>query len=224
MNAVVLWSGGKDSCCAACRARGQGVTLAALLRFQNTEKPTLPHGVNHELITRQMALTGIPSVNLATTAATFAGDLHKTLRRLKREYKVDAMVAGVLGERSDMRTFVDTVCNDGELTPVLPLLGIDTAAYASSLAGEGVKAIVSAVNLDYLAASWLGREIDRKFFKDLKQCERKIDPAAVNGEYHSLVLDSPLFSAPLNVVRDDTLIRCPEKKHFLALQLTAGVS
>jgi diphthine-ammonia ligase len=48
------------------------------------------------------------------------------------------------------------------------------------------------VNDQFLLQSWLGREIDNDFVKDILKL-KGIDPCAENGEYHSFVYNGPLF-------------------------------
>jgi len=53
--------------------------------------------------------------------------------------------------------------------------------------------IVVSVKDGLLSKEWLGRRIDEKFINDLSNLDESIDPCGENGEFHTLVTDSPIF-------------------------------
>ncbi len=61
--------------------------------------------------------------------------------------------------------------------------------------------IVTAVSAYPLNASWLGREIDKKFIKDIRKLYKKykVHPAGEGGEFETFVLFCPLFKKSLKV-------------------------
>ena len=63
----------------------------------------------------------------------------------------------------------------------------------------GFQAVVTAVNSSYMGQEWLGRFIDNKFLVDLKN-KKNIDLCGEYGEYHTLVLDGPLFNKKINIL------------------------
>lgn len=50
------------------------------------------------------------------------------------------------------------------------------------------------VSADLLAKSFIGRELDEQFFKDIPS---NIDLCCENGEFHTFVHDGPIFKNPI---------------------------
>lgn len=59
----------------------------------------------------------------------------------------------------------------------------------------------------YLEASWLGLELSLPAMRELQA--RGVDACGENGEYHTLVIDSPVFSSPLPVLQGERVQRGP---------------
>ncbi len=55
---------------------------------------------------------------------------------------------------------------------------------------SGLKAIVTAVNPSMLSGEFAGRWFDREFLSDLLE---SVDPLGENGEFHTCVVDGPMF-------------------------------
>ncbi len=62
--------------------------------------------------------------------------------------------------------------------------------------GLGFEAVFSAVRTPPLSEAWLGRPLDRASLAELRELggTRGLDVAGEQGEYHTVVLDGPLFS------------------------------
>jgi len=63
--------------------------------------------------------------------------------------------------------------------------------------------LITCVDLNYLGEEWLGREFDRKCVDDLKPLVgpwgKGIDATGEPGEYHTTVLDAPLFRQTIDI-------------------------
>ncbi len=60
----------------------------------------------------------------------------------------------------------------------------------------GVEAIIVSCN-DILGSDFLGRTIDRELIEDLEALD--VDVCGENGEYHTLVINAPLFKERLTI-------------------------
>lgn len=60
---------------------------------------------------------------------------------------------------------------------------------------SGVKAILTSVNPAALSTEFAGRWFDRELLADLPS---GIDPLGENGEFHTCVVDGPMFSSPIH--------------------------
>jgi diphthamide synthase (EF-2-diphthine--ammonia ligase) len=66
-----------------------------------------------------------------------------------------------------------------------------------------------------MGSSFIGRIIDQELVKELESLG--IDPCGENGEYHTLVLDCPLFEERLDVFVHDKILH--EQYWFANLEL-----
>jgi diphthamide synthase (EF-2-diphthine--ammonia ligase) len=69
---------------------------------------------------------------------------------------------------------------------------------------SGLRARLTCVDPRHLAASFAGRVFDDSLLSDLPA---NVDPCGENGEFHTFVTHSPLFSAPIDVEVGDVVAR-----------------
>ena len=62
---------------------------------------------------------------------------------------------------------------------------------------SGFKAIVKIVESKYLDESFLGKVLDAQLVEKIKNTGA--DPCGENGEYHTFVIDGPIFNSALDV-------------------------
>jgi uncharacterized protein (TIGR00290 family) len=93
----------------------------------------------------------------------------------------------------------------------MPLWGRDTKELILEIIDSGFKSVVVAVKADLLGKEWLGRIIDRKFVEELNP---EIDPCGEKGEFHTLVIDGPLFSEPIKILKTQSVFRESFGKHW----------
>jgi uncharacterized protein (TIGR00290 family) len=78
---------------------------------------------------------------------------------------------------------------------VFPLWLRDTTQLAQEFVDAGHDALVVCVDEARLPAAFAGRRYDNSFLRDLPP---SVDPCGENGEFHTLVLDGPLFTCPID--------------------------
>ena len=94
----------------------------------------------------------------------------------------------------DIRGYREDKMAGTGFTPIFPIWGEDTGKLAMQMTGSGLRAVVTAVNTAALRAEFAGRWFDRQFLADLPS---GVDPLGENGEFHTCVLDGPMFSGPI---------------------------
>jgi diphthamide synthase (EF-2-diphthine--ammonia ligase) len=57
-----------------------------------------------------------------------------------------------------------------------------------------------------LGKEWIGRKIDNQFLKDIKAL-RSVDMCGENGEYHTLVINGPIFKKKLEIEKSEAILR-----------------
>ncbi len=103
------------------------------------------------------------------------------------------------------REWVERVCGQGGASACLPLWQRDRARVMEQLLEAGFKAVIVAVRDQVLPASLLGRVIDEAVLDEI--AEAGADLAGEVGEYHSLVVDGPIFERPLDVALGERSLR-----------------
>jgi diphthamide synthase (EF-2-diphthine--ammonia ligase) len=58
----------------------------------------------------------------------------------------------------------------------------------------GFKATIIGVNTKYLSNEWLGFTISNETAREFRSKTPQIDPLGENGEFHTIVVESPLYS------------------------------
>jgi len=202
MKVIASWSGGKDGCFACYRALAQGYEVSHLVNFISRESRRVSfHGTRARLISRQAQATGIPMVQriVPPDMSLYERTFKKAVSALKRN-GVEGMVFGdiYLQEHKD---WIERVCGELGITPLLPLWGIAPEQVLSDFIEAGFEAVVTSAKADIFSEEWLGRRVDHSFLADLKKLGegKELDVCGEHGEYHTFVVDGPLFRKRVQV-------------------------
>jgi len=196
------WSGGKDSCLALHRACMAGAKPACLLTMIGEDGlRSRSHGLRRDVIAAQAAALGLP---LLTRCATWAGYEAAFIDAL-HEIRKQGITAGVFGDIDfpPHLEWEEKVCAATDIIPYLPLWGGARLALLHEFIALGYKALIVRVNENKLNRKFLGRIIDGKIVGEFQKTG--IDPCGENGEYHTVVVDGPLFARPLSVATGSRL-------------------
>lgn len=192
--AAVSWSGGKDSYMALKRALERGLDVVYTIHMF-VEDLYSYHGPPEILYIQQAAL-GVRGLFARTTWAEYERDFRKALEVLRRD-GIETVVFGDIFIE-DHRRWVERVCRETGLEALEPLWGEDTARLVREAVDSGVKALVVRVIDREPLTEYVGRLVDREFIERL--VESGLDPAGEYGEYHTVVLDAPLFRIGVEVL------------------------
>ncbi len=209
MSYLVSWSGGKDGCLACYEAIQQGYDISRLVNFIAGEHNRVRfHGTDTGLIQLQSQATGIPLLQKETTWQGYEAEFKEAVRSLVPE-GIEGMVFGdiYLQEHLD---WVERVCAEIGIEAVEPLWGRPTSDVISSFIDHGFQAVIISAKADLIAEEWLGRRVDREFIAYLN--DNGIDPCGEKGEYHTLVVDGPIFKRRIEI-EESRVIR--HESHWL---------
>ncbi|MGC2661292.1 MAG: ATP-binding protein [Bryobacteraceae bacterium] len=201
MRRVLLsWSSGKDSAWALHLLRQMpGVEIVALLTtFNASANRVAMHAVRRELVEAQAERTSLPlwAVELPwpCSNAVYEELMRGVFDRAMGE-RVDAIAFGDLFLQ-DIRDYREAQCRDTGITPIFPVWHLPTDALALEMIQAGVKAKVTCVDPRKLDRSFAGCEFDGQLLRSLPP---SIDPCGENGEFHTFVYESPVFSRPIAI-------------------------
>jgi diphthine-ammonia ligase len=196
--AFVSWSGGKDCCQAAYLASQEGFQIACLLNTVTHNKlRSCSHGLSSGLIRLQAEALGIPLVQPATISRNYEAVFSSNLTKLRSS----GFKYGIFGDIDfePHLEWITRVCSEAGVMPVLPLWHLHQEDIARDFIKQGFEAVVVATQADLIGEEWLGRIFDESFLKDLSDYDDEISPCGEAGEFHTLVIDGPLFKKRLNL-------------------------
>ena len=208
------WSGGKDCCLALHRAKTGGMDVRYLANMVTEDgKRSRSHGISAAAIKKQAEALGIPIVQRRTTDDTYEVEFIKMLQDFKRQ----GIEGGVFGDIDfePHREWNEKVCAAAAITPHLPLWQADQVQLLEEFIDAGFIAVVVAVRADLLGKEVLGRTVARKFLTYIAGRDKGITPCGEAGEYHTLVIDGPLFQKRLEIAASEKVSRGDH--HFLEI-------
>ncbi|UCC57611.1 MAG: diphthine--ammonia ligase [Candidatus Bathyarchaeum sp.] len=191
LKAAGLFSGGKDSLYAVYLAERQGVTVEHLISLVPSLPWPSPHGENMEalkILARSMGRNHI--------IVDYQG-MENFVEALKG-LEVDALVAGDILVEAHL-TFLQDVCNKVGLKLLEPIYGRDTSELFHEIFGLEFKALITGVDLKFLGVEWLGFTISKETAATFLSKIGSVDPLGENGEFHTLVLECPLYAKSFKV-------------------------
>jgi len=204
MSYISSWSGGKDSCFACYLALGEGYKISHLVNFISQEfKRVSFHGTESRLIQLQSQSLGIPLLQRETTWNGYEQEFREAVRSLLTE-GIKGMVFGDI-YLQEHKEWVERVCGDLGIEAVEPLWDKSSEEVFTDFIDAGFEAIIVSAKAELIDEEWIGRRVDRNFMEYLKA--KNIDLCGENGEYHTLVVNGPLFKRRIEVTESKTISR-----------------
>lgn len=123
------------------------------------------------------------------------------LRYGLRDLEIDGMVAGVL-QSNFQRKKLKKICKDLEIKFITPIWNLKPDKLLKNIIKNDFKPIITTVAAKGLTKEWLGKEINKKTFKELEEIERKhnIHISGEGGEYETITLDAPHFNKNIKIL------------------------
>ncbi len=196
---LFAWSGGKDSALALHELlQNQHFEISAILTTVTSQYDRISlHGVRLSLLERQAESVGFPLevvyIPRESSDEEYEEAMAEILQR-QRGLGVSAVAFGDI-QLEGVREYRERHMADIGMECLFPLWGKDTAVLARSFIRTGFKAVVTCVDTRILDRSFVGRMVDSDFLRALPS---GVDPCGENGEYHSFVLDGPIFHQPIS--------------------------
>jgi diphthine-ammonia ligase len=211
MKVFASWSGGKDCCLALNRALAAGLDVRYLANTVTADgQRSCSHGMAASVIRTQAQALGIPIVQRPTTGDNYRDVFVKMLQA----FKAEGIEGGVFGDIdfNAHREWIDSVCQETGITPHLPLWLEDQQKLMEEFIAAGFIAVVVAAKAELFNQDILGKKIDKAFLASLG---KNITPCGEAGEYHTLVIDGPIFQQRLEITESQKVMR--DDRHFLEI-------
>ena len=209
MKRVLLsWSSGKDSAWTLhVLRRDPAIELCGMVTTLNSEFDRVAmHGTRRTVLEAQASAAGLPlwKVPLPWPCSNeiYESLMAEVCRRAVAQH-IDAVAFGDLF-LTDVRAYRERQLAPTGLEPIFPLWQIPTDALAREMIDGGLRARLSCVDTEQIAAEFAGREFDAALLRDLPS---GADPCGERGEFHTCVYAGPMFSAPVSIEAGEIVTR-----------------
>lgn len=191
---VCSWSGGKDSCLALLEAAAAGGRPAWLLCMgDETGRRTMSHALPAEFIAAQAAALGARLLMPAATWESYEETFVAALRQIAAAGVRTAVFGDI--DLEPHREWEERVCAEAGMGAVLPLWLRERAGLMDEVFAAPISALVVTTNSKWLGQEFVGRELTPDLVDEMTALG--VDAAGEVGEYHTAVVDCPLFSRPV---------------------------
>lgn len=201
---LVSWSSGKDSAWALHTLRQQsekydvrGIFTTVTKTFDRVSIHSTPAWV----LKQQADRLGIPLYEIPIpypcSNALYEAAMRQFLKEIEVLPKHLTAAHFAFGDLflADIRAYREEKLSGTGFTPIFPVWGEDTTRLAKEMIDTGMRAIITALNPTKVPAEFAGRWFDAELLVDLPD---DVDPLGENGEFHTCVIDGPMFSSPVD--------------------------
>lgn len=207
---LVAWSGGKDSALAlACLRADPSHEVVGLLTAVTKDFDRVSiHGIRRSILEAQAQRLGLPlfvaTIHHGADNASYEASWARAIGAARNSLGiVDAVAYGDVF-LEDVRAYRVRQCAELGIEPAFPIWGEPTHQLAKRATSEGYVAYLTCVDTNELAASFAGREFDAELLADLPE---SVDPCGERGEFHTCVVDAPIYSGALEVAPGERVLR-----------------
>ncbi len=203
MRLALLLSGGKDSVYAGYLAKKHKHELScAISIFSKNKESYMFHTPSIEKTRFQAEEMGIPIIIQKTSGKKEEElkDLEKAIKIAIKKYKIQGVVTGAI-QSIYQSSRIQKICNKLKIEVFNPLWQTDESEYLNNLIRKKFDVILTGVFAYPFDKEWLGKKIDKKFVKEIKNLNEKykISMIGEGGEFETFVLNCPLFKSKLKI-------------------------
>jgi uncharacterized protein (TIGR00290 family) len=161
------------------------------------------HGLRPEILEAQAGRLDLRRITGRCTWQTYDAAFSGALQEARADGVSHVIFGDILFD--EHRAWAEHQCAAHGLTAVEPLFGLSTLALFHDWIASGAEAIIVTARAEFLDESWLGRPLRPEMVDEFARLG--VDPCGERGEYHTAVTNSPLFSAPIEVVHGERVFR-----------------
>lgn len=201
---VCSWSGGKDSAMAYYRAMKLGMIPKKLLTmFEEEGEISKSHALPLEVVQAQARSLG---VQLAIKEASWDSYEAQFIKAMD-ECHAQGITHGIFGD-IDLEghlEWVQKTCAKSDVVAIHPLWQEPRRKIIEELLDVGFEAWIVVVNTTMMPAEYVGKKFSNEIIVELEALG--IDACGENGEFHTVVVDGPIFSKRVPVKIGGAIIK-----------------
>ena len=152
------------------------------------------HGIPSAILEKQAESAGLPIHMISSSWEEYEKHFTAALSTLKEKYSLEYAVFGDI-DLQPHRDWEEKVCTNAGLTAVLPLWQQNRRELVMAMLNSGIDTIIISCN-EVMGERFIGKTITPALVDELESIG--IDACGENGEYHTLVLNCPLFKSRLD--------------------------
>ena len=199
---VVSFSGGKDSVLALYHSMKAGEAMGLIVVMEEDGMRSRSHGISEELLQAQADSIGLPVYTASASWENYEKVFVRLLENAK-QHGAEVLVTGDL-DMPAHDCWHDKVASRVGLRLGMPLWERDHFEVVKEFVNLGFTAILVTVNLSMgMREDDLGRMITHDYLEEL--VDRGIDPCGESGEFHTMVIDGPIFKQFVPVLKRKTV-------------------
>ena len=211
---VASYSGGKDSSLALYKAMQMGQPVALIVMLEEQGLKSRSHGMSLDIIHAQANAIGLPIFTASATWQDYESHFIQLLQKAQI-LGAETLVTGDIDLMAHAE-WNQSVCDKSQLSLCMPLWQRPRLDIVQEFIALGFQSIIVTVNLNLgMKTEDLGQILTLEYIQQL--VERGIDPCGEAGEFHTTVIDGPIFKHALGIVKGDILYH--ENYAFLPLEL-----
>ena len=202
MKFVMSYSCGKDSTLALHKMIKNGHEPVALIVMVNEEiDRSFFHGADYKMLQEYSKALQLPLLLTPTNGEGYHIAMEDSLRKAL-SMGAEAACFGDIDIECN-RAWGEERCSNAKINAIFPLWHRDREENAREIVALGYKCLIKSVNNTLLPKALLGRMLDENVLSEMKHCG--IDICGENGEYHTLVMDGPIFHSAIPFETGDLL-------------------
>lgn len=202
MKFAVAYSCGKDSTLALHKMMEQGHEPVGLIVMINeTMERSYFHGADENMLNQYSKALGIPLISCLTKGEDYHINFEMGLRKAK-SMGAEAVCFGDI-DIIQNRQWEEERCSNTGLIPIFPLWQIGRKENVHEMIQLGYKCLIKSINMNLLPKTLLGKYLDEESVSVMEMAD--IDICGENGEYHTLVVDGPIFKKALDFYVGDII-------------------
>ncbi|NAR29468.1 Dph6-related ATP pyrophosphatase [Acinetobacter haemolyticus] len=211
---IVSFSGGKDSSLALYHAMQTGTVIGLIVMLEEQGQRSRSHAMPLDIIHAQANAIGLP-VFMASSSWTDYETKFIALLEQAKQQNAEVLVTGDL-DMPEHGCWHDRVTQQVGLKLGMPLWLRPHREVVEEFINLGFQSIIVTINLKLgMKIEDLGNVLTLEYIQELEN--RGIDPCGEGGEFHTTVIDGPIFNKAIPVRRGDIVYH--EEYAFLPLEL-----
>ncbi|MBD0239993.1 diphthine--ammonia ligase [Acinetobacter baumannii] len=211
---IVSFSGGKDSSLALYHAMQTGNVIGLIVMLEEQGQRSRSHAMPLDIIRAQAQAIGLPVFMASSSWNDYENKFINLLNEAKQK-GAEVLVTGDL-DMPEHGCWHDRVTQTVGLTLGMPLWLRLHREVVEEFIQLGFQSVVVTVNLKLgMKVEDLGQVLSLEYIQELEN--RGIDPCGEGGEFHTTVIDGPIFNKAIPVRKLDIVYH--EEYAFLPLEL-----